>query len=168
MQRVISTTEVAGKMSELQISPQEGVGDWSSRQGRVLIEKDGKFDLVSLREIESRGLLPPLPCSYSDAPHHPSPTPPSPRSGGGIPPATNPPFAPKPPPSDARNRPNSAGQAQRAARRASKRRVQSASNAASHVTFALSPEQKLRQLKQQQRKERMRREVTNLLKNKKL
>ncbi|KAJ8283080.1 hypothetical protein COCON_G00055990 [Conger conger] len=142
VQSVISTTEVAGRMSELQISPREEAGDGGGRQGRVLVEKDGKFDLVSLRDVESRGLLPPLACSHGD----------------GVPPATNLPFAPRPPPPGSRDRPGSARQAQRSTRRAGKRRAQSASNAAAHTTFALSSEQKLRQHRQQQKKERIRRE----------
>ncbi|KAJ8352812.1 hypothetical protein SKAU_G00242880 [Synaphobranchus kaupii] len=157
--------EVAGKMSELQISQQQE--DWARREGRVLVEKDGKFDLVSLREVESQGLLPPLPCSYGDALHSPKSGEPrsvhsrgsasSPGPSTGVPLTREPPYAPKPPPL-ARNRPNSAGHSQHGARRGTKRRVQSASNTSSHVTFTLSPEQKHLQLKQQQKRERIRRE----------
>ncbi|KAI1885194.1 hypothetical protein AGOR_G00217670 [Albula goreensis] len=96
--------DVSGRMSELQISQQEDAltGDGAGREGRVLVEKDGKFDL---------------------------------------------------------NRPNSAGFNQRSVGgRATKRRVQSASNTLSHTTFTLSPEQKHLQLKQQQRRDRLRRE----------
>ncbi|XP_064185758.1 coiled-coil domain-containing protein 181 isoform X1 [Anguilla rostrata] len=163
--------EVAGKMSVLQISQQEEEGgeeekeedeeggDWAGRQGRVLVEKDGKFDLVSLREVESRGLLPPLPCSYGDAPHSPRGrgSASSPRHGAGVPLTTGPAYAPKPPP-PVRNRPNSAGRGQRGAGRGSKRRVQSAGSPSAHATFTLSPEQKHLQLKQQQRRERLCRE----------
>lgn len=75
--------EVSGKMQQLKISSsslqenlatttirdsQRGKGvsgegtEEAAKEGRVLVEKDGKFDLVSLKEVESLGLLPPLAC----------------------------------------------------------------------------------------------------------
>ncbi|KAG9348823.1 hypothetical protein JZ751_029140 [Albula glossodonta] len=156
--------DVSGRMSELQISQQEDAltGDGAGREGRVLVEKDGKFDLVSLREVESQGLLPPLNCSQGDTSHSTRQNEPSsittPRPCSGISLGTEPLYTPKPPPLT-KNRPNSAGFNQRSVGgRATKRRVQSASNTLSHTTFTLSPEQKHLQLKQQQRRDRMRRE----------
>ncbi|XP_036401876.1 coiled-coil domain-containing protein 181 [Megalops cyprinoides] len=162
--------EVSGRMSELQISLQEEdrAGGAGGREGRVLIEKDGKFDLVSLREVESQGLLPPLPCSNGDGPRSPRSSEPgtghsrgsasSPRLSTGASTVTELLYAPKPPPLT-RSRPNSAGQAQRSGgRRGTKRRVQSANNTPAHTTFTLTPEQKQLQIKLQQRRERLRRE----------
>lgn len=60
-------------MLRLKITPREEseIGDpdnehnEGAKEGQVLVEKDGKFDLVSLKDVESQGLLPPLPVSHS-------------------------------------------------------------------------------------------------------
>ncbi|KAL6459352.1 hypothetical protein MHYP_G00328240 [Metynnis hypsauchen] len=155
---------VSSQMLKLRISPQEesqgvDVGREGAREGRVLVEKDGKFDLVSLREVESHGLLPPLPVFHSDGPRG------SPRLETSKSPSSSPkPAAPEPlhvpkPPSRPRVRPNSASHTHRTAGRpGSKRRVQSANGAPTHATFTLSPQQKELLTKQQQKRERLARE----------
>ncbi|XP_015219778.2 coiled-coil domain-containing protein 181 isoform X1 [Lepisosteus oculatus] len=159
--------DVSGPMSRLQISEKRGGARGSPREGKVLVEKDGKFDLVSLREVESQGLLPPLPCASgepvggwqtSPRPHsgHGEPCPAHGWAGGSSPEAGH---VPKPPPVP-RARPNSAGHAQgRTRKRTATRRAQSASNPPGHTTYTLSPEQKELRLKLEQRRERLRREV---------
>ncbi|KAI4828628.1 hypothetical protein KUCAC02_022708 [Chaenocephalus aceratus] len=60
--------EVSGKLSELKLSPRQERESGRAaesiegglKEGKVLVEKDGKFDLVSLKEVESMGLLPPI------------------------------------------------------------------------------------------------------------
>ncbi|XP_056320377.1 coiled-coil domain-containing protein 181 [Danio aesculapii] len=172
--------EVSGQMQKLKISQREenqnkdGPEDehnGGGKEGRVLVEKDGKFDLVSLKEVESQGLLPPLPVSHSDNQRAPlrqtesgqhlnkSPVS-SPRQNltSPFPPGNESLYVPKPPPKH-RNRPSSARPSQRGAWvQGTKRRVQSANGAPSHATFTLSPQQKELLAKLQQRRERQAKE----------
>ncbi|XP_034565819.1 coiled-coil domain-containing protein 181 isoform X2 [Notolabrus celidotus] len=169
-------TEVSGKLSELKLSPREGslrfegsVGEQGVKEGRVLVEKDGKFDLVSLKEVESQGLLlPPIASSdYSRSLTHIESSSKIPRSSssplqqGGL----NQPCAPRPP-AQPRSRPSSASHSQRGGGRSnssnsnnsSKRRVQSATGTSCQVTYTLSPQQKELLQRIQERRERLARE----------
>lgn len=173
--------EVSGKLSELKLSLWEessragesSGGGQGVKEGRVLVEKDGKFDLVSLNELESQGLLPPIAHNYSDFPRssprpqeqtasssksHRSST--SPRAGSSL-------FqqgvdhlrAPRPP-AQPRNRPSSANHSHRGSQRnVSKRRVQSATGTPCQATYTLSPQQKEVLQRIQERKEKLAREV---------
>lgn len=167
--------EVSGKLSELKLSPREerSRGESSEggvKEGRVLVEKDGKFDLVSLKEVESQGLLPPLAHNHSDhqeqtassSKTHKSSSSSSPRPHGG-----SSPFqqgidhlrAPRPP-AQPRGRPSSASHSQRGTqRRGSKRRVQSATGTTCQATYTLTPQQKELLQRIQERKEKLAREV---------
>lgn len=158
-----SPADVSGHMLKLKISSQEesdgGDGHREGvREGRVLVEKDGKFDLVSLKEVESPGLLPPLPETQTEPGKSPSSSPKLFCSSGSSA-SSEPRYAPRPP---ARPwaRPNSASNMQRVMfRHDSKRRVQSASGVSSHATFFLSLKQKELLNEQQQRREKLAREV---------
>lgn len=169
--------EVSGQMQRLKISQKEvsDIGDHEnehnegSKEGRVLVEKDGKFDLVSLKEVESQGLLPPLPVSHNDNHRassrqsepglHLSKSPVSSPRQNSTSSGTESLYIPKPPPKH-RNRPSSARPSQRgASAQGTKRRVQSANGAPSHATFTLSPQQKELLAKLQQRRERQAKEV---------
>lgn len=158
-----SPADVSGHMLKLKISSREesGGGDArrdGAREGRVLVEKDGKFDLVSLKEMESPGLLPPLPETQREPGKSPSSSPKL-LSSSGSSASSEPRYAPRPP-ARPRSRPNSASNMQRAVYRyGSKRRVQSASGVSSHATFSLSPQQKELLNKQQQMREKLSREV---------
>lgn len=181
--------EVSGKLSELKLSPREesagsggsgragesSEGGQGVKEGRVLVEKDGKFDLVSLKEVESQGLLPPIASNYSDflrsslqpqeqtassSRTHRSSSSPRPR-------ASSSPFqqgvdhlrAPRPP-AQPRSRPSSASHSQRGSQRnSSKRRVQSATGTPCQATYTLSPQQKELLQRIQERKEKLTREV---------
>ncbi|XP_068599960.1 coiled-coil domain-containing protein 181 [Brachionichthys hirsutus] len=161
--------DVSGKLSELKLSSggvnagsggftragEGSEGRQGARDGRVLVERDGKFDLVSLNEAESQGLLPPLASNYNV-----SSNPPGPRVGSS-------PFqagadhlrAPRPP-AQPRTRPNSATHSQRGRQKNSvRRRVQSATGTIFHATCTLSPQQKELLQKIQQRKEKLAREA---------
>lgn len=156
-----SPADVSGHMLKLKISSEEEIdgGDRHRegvREGRVLVEKDGKFDLVSLKEVESPGLLPPLPEPQREPSKSPSSSPKL-LSSSGSSASSEPRFAPRPP-ARPRVRPNSANNTQ-SVRQGGKRRVQSASGVSSHVTFSLSPQQKEMLNKQQQRREKIAREV---------
>ncbi|KAM4548408.1 coiled-coil domain-containing protein 181 isoform 2-T2 [Odontesthes bonariensis] len=181
---VDTDTEVSGKMSELKLSPRDenrgyrgssSEGGQGSKEGKVLVEKDGKFDLVSMKEVESQSLLPPIANSFSDFSHslpciqqqtvntrktHTSSSTAQIRIGSSS-------FhlgvdhlrAPRPP-AQPRIRPSSAGQSQRSSqRRDSKRRVQSATGTPFQATYILSPQQKDLLQRTQERKERLAREA---------
>ncbi|XP_051950909.1 coiled-coil domain-containing protein 181 [Xyrauchen texanus] len=171
--------EVSGQMQRLNLSPRDEseTGNFEdehregAKEGRVLVEKDGKFDLVSLKEVESQGLLPPLPVSHVDNQRGSSrqsdpglylskSAVSSPRlnSTSHFPPGIDSLYIPIPP-SKHRNRPSSARPSQRGTWvQGTKRRVQSASGAPTHATFTLTPQQKELLIKLQQRRERQAKE----------
>lgn len=185
--------EVSGRMQQLKISPQDegsrplwnGAQEEASREGRVLVEKDGKFDLVSLKEVESQGLLPPLslPSVSNVSDYNNLPAPSSPRrntsSAAAVSNTKSPTSSPRPnssgfslsslgaehlhtpkPPPKPRHRPNSASHTlRRVSKEGIKRRVQSASSAPAHATFTLTPQQKEHLLRLQQKRERLAKEV---------
>ncbi len=184
-----AVTEVSGKLSELKLSPREesarsggsvrtgesSEGGQEVKEGRVLVEKDGKFDLVSLNEVESQGLLPPIANHYNDfsrsSPHPQEKTASSgkirkssssPRSHAGSSPfqqGADHLRAPRPP-AQPRARPNSASHSQRVSQRnGTKRRVQSATGTPYQATYTLSPQQKELLQRIQERKEKLAREV---------
>uniref|UniRef100_A0A668AX69 Coiled-coil domain-containing protein 181 n=1 Tax=Myripristis murdjan TaxID=586833 RepID=A0A668AX69_9TELE len=167
--------EVSGKLSELKISPRDrvGGGDISQggqggKEGRVLVEKDGKFDLVSLKEVESQGLLPPLASNHFDSSRSSSRPQELTLSSSKISKNSSSSIshhphekdhlrAPRPP---AQKRPNSASHSQRGSqRRGTKRRVQSATGTPNQATYTLSPRQKELLQKIQERKEKLAREA---------
>ncbi|XP_042271635.1 coiled-coil domain-containing protein 181 [Thunnus thynnus] len=182
--RAKDAEEVSGKLSELKLSPREKsvggcggcsrTGDNSERgqglkESRVLVEKDGKFDFVSLKEVESQGLLPPIANSYSSLEQtvspgkiHTSSSSFSPHSRVGssrFQQAVNHLQAPRPP-AQPRNRPSSASHSQRGSqRRDTRRRVQSATGTPCQATYILTPEQKELRQKIQERKEKLTREA---------
>ncbi|GLD74810.1 coiled-coil domain-containing protein 181 [Lates japonicus] len=181
-------TEVSGRLSELKLSPRGGsigsgrAGESSDegqgvKEGRILVEKDGKFDLVSLKEVESQGLLPPITHNYNDysrsSPRlqeqtassskiHSSCSSSSPRSLAGSSPfqqGVDHLRAPRPP-AQPRSRPSSASHSQRGSQgRSSKRRVQSATGTPPQATYTLSPQQKELLQRIQERKEKLAREA---------
>ncbi|XP_047443239.1 coiled-coil domain-containing protein 181 isoform X2 [Mugil cephalus] len=175
--------EVSGKLSELKLSPRDergGCGDNSDggqeiKEGRVLVEKDGKFDLVNLKEVESQGLLPPIANNFSDHSHY------SPRAEEQFVKPSNihssssssrlragsssfhqgiDHFQAPRPPAQPRARPSSASHNQRASQwKNSKRRVQSATGTPCQGTYTLSPQQKELLQKIQERKEKLAKEA---------
>ncbi|KAH0625016.1 hypothetical protein JD844_033024 [Phrynosoma platyrhinos] len=66
---------ISGRLSQLRISNDMGQEDISlsingtddeHKDGKILVERDGKFELLSIRDIESQGFFPPLSVSFSD------------------------------------------------------------------------------------------------------
>ncbi|CAL8309928.1 unnamed protein product [Lota lota] len=195
--------EVSGRLSELNISPRKdsaggsvvdglGMGQVGgdhggegSKEGRVLVEKDGKFDLVSLKEVESHALLPPLAKHSRDNARS------SPRLQEASPErnkkrtttttttssssSSSSSFAPSSrslshqsvehlraprPPSQPRSRPSSASHSVRGSlKQGAKRRVQSAAGSPSQAMHTISPQQKEILQKVQQRRDRLAREA---------
>uniref|UniRef100_A0A3P8S959 Coiled-coil domain-containing protein 181 n=1 Tax=Amphiprion percula TaxID=161767 RepID=A0A3P8S959_AMPPE len=159
--RAEAESEVSGKFSELKLSPRDETrnndGGQEFKEGRVLVEKDGKFDLVSLKEVESHGLLPPI-TNFSDYSHssqqkiHTS-------SSSSLRQSIDHLRAPRPP-AQPRSRPSSASHGQRGGQnRSSRRRVQSATGAPCQATYTLSAEQKELLQKVQERREKVAREA---------
>ncbi|XP_078541428.1 coiled-coil domain-containing protein 181-like, partial [Lissotriton helveticus] len=144
------------------------------KDGKVLVEKDGKFELMSLRDIESQSFLPKIDggTGVNEAPiispkslHGNALDSPTPKKEENLmllhsstlkPPVEVVSYLPQPPPNP-RVRPTSANHAIKG-RRKSPRRVQSADMPQRNSTFSLSPQQKERKekiekLKNEQRKE---------------
>lgn len=145
--------EVSGRFSELKLSPRSSEGGQGEQEGKVLVEKDGKFDLVSLNEVESRGRLPPI--VNGEHSHSSAST-----SSFSRPRAQHLLLAPRPP-AQPRNRPSSASHGRRGGLvNGVKRRVQSATGTTgSQATYTLSAHQKEVLQRVQRRKERLAREV---------
>ncbi|XP_069617784.1 coiled-coil domain-containing protein 181 [Ranitomeya imitator] len=136
-----------------------GAGD-KPKDARVLVEKDGKFELVNLHDIENQSYLPPISnnkdghksSSQSDrsgASANSDKKTPSISNGNG--------FIPKPP-TGPRVRPNSANLTKSVHKVKTQRRVQSANVSSRTTTFMLSSEQKELQKRILERQERLRRE----------
>lgn len=168
--------DVSGRFSELKLSPREdsdgcgGAGVSSGNHNKVLVEKDGKFDLVSLNKADSQGLFPPIPHRTSHSSSLPSPrleqasNMPSSSLNHRLGPSQLTQSAdglcvPRPP-AQARNRPSSATHTQRGSQRqGARRRVQSATGSNCVATFTLSPQQKELLHRSQERRAKLAREV---------
>ncbi|CAI5639447.1 unnamed protein product [Oreochromis niloticus] len=181
-------TEVSGKLSELKISPrnesrsseggsgragESSEGGQGMKEGRVLVEKDGKFDLVSLKEVESQALFPPLANNFSESSrssprvqeqnvnsvkiHSSSSSPRLWAASSSFPQGIDH-LRPPRPPAQPKGRPSSASQSG-SQRKSSKRRVQSATETPSQATYTLTPQQKEQLQKIQERKQRLAREA---------
>ncbi|CAK6439831.1 unnamed protein product [Pipistrellus nathusii] len=176
-----SESNVSGKLSQLRISNgfgQEGVllslpgGNCEENKDRkILVERDGKFELLNLQDIESQGFLPPISnvnSSENEAQQS------SPRSSGSVvsgvkkeepaakiqdSPTEEPvAFRPQSPP-DPKARPNSAANSELSKGNGKfYHRIQSASVSPVTSTYCLSPRQKELQKRLEQRREKLRRE----------
>ncbi|KAM4046832.1 coiled-coil domain-containing protein 181 isoform 1-T3 [Anomaloglossus baeobatrachus] len=163
--------EVVDGISQLQVdeAPVHGKEHNNNKEGgagdepkdrRVLVEKDGKFELVNLRDIENQCLLPPISNNkdVSKLPPHLDQSGTSANSDKKNPGISNGNgFIPKPP-TGPRVRPNSANLTKSVHKVKTQRRVQSASVSSRNSTFILSPEQKELQKRILERQERLRRE----------
>ncbi|NWI63806.1 CC181 protein, partial [Todus mexicanus] len=159
--------DVSNRLSQLHISNEMGQestplsphgGKDDEKDGKILVEKDGKFELLSLRDIESQGFLPPISVSFTDIETQRT----SPKSSHYDPfgtvsqmkevPAVRPgvhsspgeecAYFPKPP-ANPKRRPNSAINAARGlGKRKTPQRVQSANVPVRSSTYCLSPRQK--------------------------
>ncbi|XP_074753836.1 coiled-coil domain-containing protein 181 isoform X2 [Athene noctua] len=178
--------DVSNRLSQLHISNEMGQEstsllpragkDEENKDGKILVEKDGKFELLSLRDIESQGFLPPISVSFTDietqqmsakSSHYGAfgtvsrmkevpPVRPGARSfsPGGEERV----YFPKPP-SNPKRRPNSAVNAARAlGKRKAPQRAQSANVPVRSSTYCLSPRQKELRKQLEQRKEKLRKE----------
>ncbi|KAM6140396.1 coiled-coil domain-containing protein 181 [Pterocles gutturalis] len=183
---VVRGDDVSNKLSRLHISNEMGQEstslspragkDEEKKDGKILVEKDGKFELLSLCDIESQGFLPPISVSFTDIKtQHTSPksshySPFGTVSGMKEVPPVRPgahSFSPGGegcvyfpiPPSNPKRRPNSAINAARGlGRQKTPQRVQSANMPVRSSTYCLSPRQKELRKQLEQRKEKLRKE----------
>ncbi|XP_048349436.1 coiled-coil domain-containing protein 181 isoform X2 [Sphaerodactylus townsendi] len=175
--------DISGRLSQFHISnepereeipfPLSSSLDDEHKDGKILVERDGKFELLSIRDIESQGFFPPLSVSFSDIEaQHVSPktshaavfgtfcltkeeplirssaTSCSPSKDSFL-------YFPQPPPI----RPSSAINITRDVERGkSPRRVQSANMGVRSSTYCLSPRQKELQKQMEQRRERLKKQ----------
>ncbi|XP_053166209.1 coiled-coil domain-containing protein 181 isoform X2 [Hemicordylus capensis] len=170
--------DISGRLSQLCLSNKgedislsvNGSTDDEPKDGKILVERDGKFELLSIRDIESQGFFPPLSVSFSDIEaQHISPKTSYTTAFGTIcltkeesliKPSCSPSreeflYFPQPP----SIRPCSAINITRNVERGkSPRRVQSANIAIRSSTYCLSPRQKELQKQIEQRKEKLKRE----------
>ncbi|NXN19987.1 CC181 protein, partial [Indicator maculatus] len=174
----LSRLHISNKMGQesTSLSPRAGK-DEEKKDGKILVEKDGKFELLSLRDIESQGFLPPISVSFTDIETQHK----SPKSSqyGPFGPASRmkeiPPVKPgahcsqgaggesclyfPKPPSNPKRRPNSAaGAARGLGKRKTPPRAQSANVAVRSSTYCLSPRQKELRKQLELRKEKLRKE----------
>ncbi|NXT84098.1 CC181 protein, partial [Zapornia atra] len=178
--------DVLNRLSQLHISNETrqestslspGVGkEEEKKDGKVLVEKAGKFELLSLRDIESQGFLPPISVSFTDIetqraspkPLHCDPfgtvsqmkevPPVQPGARSFSPAGEESVYVPKPP-ANPKRRPTSAINAARGlGRRKTPQRVQSANAPVRSSTYCLSPRQKELRKQLEQRKEKLRKE----------
>ncbi|KAM6447431.1 coiled-coil domain-containing protein 181 isoform 1-T6 [Liasis olivaceus] len=176
---------IAGRLSQLRISNETGQEDISlsinggtddeHKDGKILVERDGKFELLSIRDIESQGFFPPLSVSFTDIEtQHISPKTSYASAFGAIsitkeesflqtPVTSCSPsrerfiFIPQPPPIRPSSAINITGNIEKGK---SPRRVQSAkvSIGIRSSTYCLSPRQKELQKQMEQRREKTRKE----------
>ncbi|XP_063811717.1 coiled-coil domain-containing protein 181 isoform X2 [Pseudophryne corroboree] len=147
-----------------------GGTDKESKDGKVLVEKEGKFELVSIQDVENLCSLPPINNNNKDIPKSPSPTVQSSQFGT----VTNVDgadeksissnnnmngFIPHPP-TGSKVRPSSANNLMKSVHKVKpQRRVQSASVSTGNTTFSLSAEQKQQLKRFQERQEKLRKEM---------
>lgn len=153
---------------ELNAEENENIEE-GAKDGKILIEKDGKFELVSLKDIENQCSLPPI-GNIKELSKSPSPSMQSTRFGAlqngddldhkktsKVANVNN--FVPQPP-GGPKARPSSASHSLKSLHRVKpSRRAQSAVLSTRNTTFSLSSEQKELQKRIQERQERLRREV---------
>ncbi|NXA72962.1 CC181 protein, partial [Thryothorus ludovicianus] len=147
-------------LSQLQISdvtrvkptllPERAGSEKEMTDGKVLVEKDGKFELLSLCDIESQGNLPPISISFSDIETQYK----SPKSAhfNSLPTASQ---MKEMPPLDSKHHSDSV---LNGGRDLGKQKTQSANISARGSTYSLTPKQKELRRQIELRNERLRRE----------
>ncbi|XP_072589050.1 coiled-coil domain-containing protein 181 isoform X3 [Vulpes vulpes] len=179
-------SSMSGKLSQLCISNEFGQENVllsltdgnceENRDRKILVERDGKFELLNLQDIESQGFLPPINAnSTENEPHQLSPR--SSNSNVNSVKKEEPvakihaiahssieeplAFIPQPPPNP-KTRPSSAANSDRSKGNGkSNHRIQSANISPVTSTYCLSPRQKELQKRLEQKREKLKREQEN-------
>ncbi|XP_017689490.1 PREDICTED: LOW QUALITY PROTEIN: coiled-coil domain-containing protein 181 [Lepidothrix coronata] len=173
---VLSQLHISNDMGQesTSLSPRAGI-DEDMTDGKILVEKDGKFELLSLCDIESQGFLPPISVSFTDIEtHHVSPKshynsfrtlsqikeiPPVRPGARSFSPSEEECVYFSKPPSNSKYRPNSAVNAARGlGKQKNPQRTQSADVSVKSSTYILSPRQKELRKQLEKRNERLRKE----------
>lgn len=173
-----SESNVSGKLSQLCISSKFGqekvllsFADGSceeNKDGKILVERDGKFELLNLQDIESQGFLPPI-CNGDGAEKEPQPGFPNlsvssvreeePTAGvHGSPAEETQAFLPLPPPNPKTGPSSAANPDPSKASGKSSHRPQSVSLCPVTSTYCLSPQQKELQKRLEHKREKLKRE----------
>ncbi|XP_068037122.1 thiamine transporter 1 isoform X2 [Anomalospiza imberbis] len=150
--------DVSDGLSQLSISDDKGqkstslsecVGsDQEKTDGKILVEKDGKFELLSIHDIESHGILAPVSVSFSDIE-----TQQTTELFSSFPTASQ---EKEMPPSDSKQQPDSA---LNGAKDVGKQKTECANIRVKSSTYSLTPRQKELRRQIELRKERLKREV---------
>ncbi|XP_021495089.1 coiled-coil domain-containing protein 181 [Meriones unguiculatus] len=177
----LENENMSGKLSQLCISGELGqenvllsVTDGSGEENdrKILVERDGKFELMNLQDIESQGFLPPISSTNStdESPQLPgslnqsvgdvkTEEPEAKAPAVGLSPAGEPLGQVPEPPTNPKSRPNSAAnQDPNKKIRRFNYRTQSAMVSPVTSTYCLSPRQKELQKQLERKRERLKRE----------
>ncbi|XP_068273622.1 coiled-coil domain-containing protein 181 [Nyctibius grandis] len=174
-----SGDDVSNRLSQLHISNEMGQEstslspcadkDEEKKNGKILVEKDGKFELLSLHDIESQGFLPPISVSITDVetqrgepvgtvsqmeevlPGRPGAHSFSPGGEECV-------YLPKPPSNPKRSSNSATNAARGPGKWKTLQRVQSANLPVRSSTYCLSPKQKELRKQLEQRKEKLKKE----------
>lgn len=148
------TDDVSGGLSQMHISNDKGQEptslsehagpDGETTDGIILVEKDRKFELVSLCDIESQGILPPISVSFTDT---------KAQQASSLPADSQ---VKETAPPDSKGHPESA---QNYAKDRRKQKTESAGKYMKGSTYTLTPRQKELRMQIELRKERLKREV---------
>lgn len=153
--------DVSVGMSQLQISDGTGQNctsvskragsDEEAADGKVLVEKDGKFELLSICDIECKGILPPISVSFTDVETQRASS--KSAQSRSLPAASE---KKEKPPSDSKQLPDSA---LKGAKDVGKQKSEFANVPVRSSTYSLTPRQKELRKQIELRNERLRREV---------
>uniref|UniRef100_A0A8C3X1B2 Coiled-coil domain-containing protein 181 n=1 Tax=Catagonus wagneri TaxID=51154 RepID=A0A8C3X1B2_9CETA len=178
-------SNVSGKLSQLCISNEFGQENVllsftdasceEHKDRKILVERDGKFELLNLEDIESQGFLPPIDNANSTVENEPQQL--SPRSSNSsvsgvkkeepimkihaIAPSSREeplPYIPQPPPNPKTYPGSAANSDRRKENGKSSHRTQSADASQVTSTYCLSPRQKELQKRLEEKRERLKRE----------
>ncbi|XP_053827282.1 coiled-coil domain-containing protein 181 [Vidua macroura] len=149
--------DVSDGLSQLSISDDKGQkstslsecagSDEEKTDGKILVEKDGKFELLSIRDIESQGILAPISVSFTDIE-----TQQTTELFSSLPIASQ---AKEMSPSDPKQQPDSA---LNSAKDVGKQKTECANIRVKSSTYSLTPRQKEFRRQIELRKERLKRE----------
>ncbi|NXC04570.1 CC181 protein, partial [Orthonyx spaldingii] len=151
----LAQLHISNDMEQKQTSLSARAGsDEETTDGKILVEKDGKFELLSVCDIESQGILPPISVSVTDIETQHT----SPKSSQSSSFCTASEMK-EMPPSNSKHPPDSALNAARdLGKQKSPQKTQSASTPVKSSTYSLTPRQKELRKQIELRNERLRKE----------
>ncbi|NWT26083.1 CC181 protein, partial [Cardinalis cardinalis] len=136
----LSQLNISDKGQKSTLLSERAGSDKKRTNGKVLVEKDGKFELLSLCDIESQGILAPISVYFTDIETQQT---------------SEPTQAKEVPPSDSKQQPDSA---LNVAKGLGKQKTESANIPVKSSTYTLTPRQKELRRQIELRKERLKRQ----------